>query len=84
MGLTILAWGNSMGDLSVDVTMAKKGLANVAMTACYAGPVFNILVGLGADFTVLSRKTGESEKQVDLTAPLSVGFLFLLCNCILV
>jgi sodium/potassium/calcium exchanger 6 len=84
MGLTILAWGNSMGDLSANVTMAKKGLANMAMTACYAGPVFNILVGLGAGFTVLSRKTGESEKQVDLTAPLSVGFLFLLCNCILV
>ena len=46
MGLTILAWGNSMADLAANVTMAKKGLANMAMTACFAGPVFNILIGL--------------------------------------
>lgn len=37
MGLTILAWGNSMGDLSANLTMARKGLANMAMTACFAG-----------------------------------------------
>mmetsp|Transcript_22678 Transcript_22678/g.21800 ORF Transcript_22678/g.21800 Transcript_22678/m.21800 type:complete len:490 (-) Transcript_22678:90-1559(-) len=84
MGLTILAWGNSMGDLSANVTMAKKGLANMAMTACFAGPIFNILVGLGAGFTALSTKTGEPEKDVDLSTSMSVGFLFLLCNCLLI
>jgi sodium/potassium/calcium exchanger 6 len=39
VGLTILAWGNSMGDLSANMTMARKGLANMAMTACFAGPL---------------------------------------------
>ena len=48
LGLTVLAWGNSMGDFSTNMAMAKKGLANMALTACYAGPVFNLLVRLVA------------------------------------
>lgn len=44
LGLTVLAWGNSVGDMSTNLAMARKGLANMAMTACYAGPVFNLLV----------------------------------------
>merc|ERR1711865_793757 len=66
MGLTILAWGNSIADLSANVAMARKGLANMAMTACFAGPVFNILVGLGLGFSGLSAKTGEPETTVKL------------------
>ena len=44
--LTILAWGNSMGDMSADVTMTKKGFGEMAITATLAGPVFNTLVGM--------------------------------------
>lgn len=44
LGLTVLAWGNSIGDFSTNMAMARKGLANMALTACYAGPVFNLLV----------------------------------------
>merc|ERR1712127_659021 len=64
MGLTVLAWGNSMGDLSANMTMAKKGLANMAITACFAGPVFNILIGLGGGFTKLNSITGELYTEV--------------------
>uniref|UniRef100_A0A7S4R3X5 Sodium/calcium exchanger membrane region domain-containing protein n=1 Tax=Ditylum brightwellii TaxID=49249 RepID=A0A7S4R3X5_9STRA len=84
MGLTVLAWGNSMGDLSANMTMAKKGLANMAITACFAGPVFNILIGLGGGFSTLSKATGNAEAEVVLSPSISIGFFFLLCNCILV
>jgi len=80
MGLTILAWGNSMGDLSADVTMARKGLANMAMTACFAGPVFNILIGLGMGFSTLSSITGEADTQVTPTASTIVGIVFNVIN----
>lgn len=30
--------------------MAKRGLSNMAMTACFAGPIFNLLAALGVGF----------------------------------
>mmetsp|Transcript_14483 Transcript_14483/g.29268 ORF Transcript_14483/g.29268 Transcript_14483/m.29268 type:complete len:654 (-) Transcript_14483:396-2357(-) len=81
MGLTILAWGNSMADLAANVTMAKKGLANMAMTACFAGPVFNILIGLGGGFTALGNITGKSGNEVVLSGTITTGFIFTLINC---
>lgn len=82
VGLTILAWGNSMGDLSANVTMARKGLANMAMTACFAGPFFNILMGLGLGFGRLAAQTGQSEFQVSLSPSVVTGFLFIVLNSV--
>jgi sodium/potassium/calcium exchanger 6 len=81
MGLTVLAWGNSMSDLSANITMARKGLANMAMTACFAGPIFNILVGLGLGFSNLSAQTGNPEATVALSPPIITGFVFVGLNC---
>jgi sodium/potassium/calcium exchanger 6 len=82
MGLTVLAWGNSMGDLSANMTMARKGLANMAMTACFAGPVFNILMGLGLGFGSLARQTGNQQSAVALSSPVVTGFIFVMVNCV--
>mmetsp|Transcript_26937 Transcript_26937/g.60923 ORF Transcript_26937/g.60923 Transcript_26937/m.60923 type:complete len:786 (+) Transcript_26937:243-2600(+) len=81
MGLTVLAWGNSMADLSANVTLARKGLANMAITACFAGPVFNILIGLGAGFGVLRSITKTDVNYVHLTPSITTGFVFCFVNC---
>lgn len=81
MGLTVLAWGNSMADLSANVTMARKGLANMAITACFAGPLFNICIGLGAGFGVLRSVTKKDVNYVQLTPSITTGFVFCFINC---
>lgn len=60
LGLTLLAWGNCLGDLNANVAMTKKGFGEMAVTGCMAGPIFNILMGLGVTFVfALINETGD-------------------------
>ncbi|KAK1699456.1 hypothetical protein QYE76_016153 [Lolium multiflorum] len=55
LGVTVLAWGDSLGDLVCNVAMATHGGpggAQTAVSACYAGPLFNTVVGLGLSLTL--------------------------------
>jgi solute carrier family 24 (sodium/potassium/calcium exchanger), member 6 len=84
MGLSVLAVGNSVGDLSANMAVARAGLANMAITACFAGPVFNFLIGLGLGFSALQGMTGTKEIPVELPPSLVMGFLFSCINCVLI
>ncbi|KAF2280909.1 sodium/calcium exchanger protein-like protein [Westerdykella ornata] len=47
LGLTIFAVGNSLGDLVADITVARLGFPVMALSACFGGPMLNILLGIG-------------------------------------
>ncbi|XP_018087759.1 solute carrier family 8 (sodium/lithium/calcium exchanger), member B1 S homeolog isoform X1 [Xenopus laevis] len=47
LGLTLLAWGNSIGDFVSDITLARQGYPRMAFSACFGGIIFNVLIGVG-------------------------------------
>uniref|UniRef100_A0A1D1ZSN3 Sodium/calcium exchanger membrane region domain-containing protein n=1 Tax=Auxenochlorella protothecoides TaxID=3075 RepID=A0A1D1ZSN3_AUXPR len=63
LGVTVLAWGNSLADLVTNASLARRGAhgTSMAMTACFAGPMFNALLGLGVGFaTALPAAPGRA------------------------
>nr|XP_020181986.2 LOW QUALITY PROTEIN: cation/calcium exchanger 1 [Aegilops tauschii subsp. strangulata] len=80
LGVTVLAWGNSLGDMVADVAMATQDGASGAQTAvagCYAGPAFNTVVGLGLSMALAAgARYPETYKiPVDAATYVTVAFL---------
>ena len=75
LSLTVLAWGNSLGDMSADTAMTKKGFGEMAITATMAGPIFNILVGQGLSsfFSLIGTKYPLSESYIPYSTKMVVN-----------
>ena len=61
-----------------------RGLADMSMAACYAGPSFNLLVGLGLGLlTQKEALLSEDGLPIALMPSVKTGFTFLIANCII-
>ncbi|PLW31121.1 hypothetical protein PCANC_21480 [Puccinia coronata f. sp. avenae] len=58
LGLTIFGIGNSLGDFVANVTLAKMGFPVMAMSACFGGPLLNILLGIGLSSSLVMTTRG--------------------------
>jgi sodium/potassium/calcium exchanger 6 len=76
LGLTIFAVGNSLGDLVADITVARLGYPVMALSACFGGPMLNILLGIGLGgmyMTVNGGSRRNNEALQDVT-PVQVPY----------
>jgi solute carrier family 24 (sodium/potassium/calcium exchanger), member 6 len=58
LGLTIFAVGSSLGDLVANITVAKLGYPVMALSACFGGPMLNILLGIGLSGLYVTLRHG--------------------------
>ncbi|KXJ95433.1 Sodium/calcium exchanger protein-domain-containing protein [Microdochium bolleyi] len=68
LGLTVFAVGNSVGDLVADITVARLGYSVMALSACFGGPLLNILlgIGLGGAYQIIQTANKKHRKHDEL------------------
>eukprot|EP00008_Paramoeba_atlantica_P007461 CAMPEP_0201478494 /NCGR_PEP_ID=MMETSP0151_2-20130828/3308_1 /ASSEMBLY_ACC=CAM_ASM_000257 /TAXON_ID=200890 /ORGANISM="Paramoeba atlantica, Strain 621/1 / CCAP 1560/9" /LENGTH=693 /DNA_ID=CAMNT_0047859577 /DNA_START=39 /DNA_END=2120 /DNA_ORIENTATION=+ len=82
MGLTVLAWGNSVGDMVSNVIVAQQGFPGMALAATYGGPLFNLFLGLGLSITFWTAANFPDPYCVSFTATVGIALVFLIINLI--
>lgn len=73
LGLTIFAVGNSLGDLVADITVARLGYPVMALSACFGGPMLNILLGIGLGGLYMSLNGGKVPRGDEMVRGLAVS-----------
>jgi len=86
LGTTVISWGNSLGDLVTAIALVRHGHALTAITAVFAGPLFNLLVGGGLALVIVcAREGGEATLVGAHSKPvLLANFAFLMVSSVLV
>ena len=85
LGLTVFAAGNSLGDFVANTTMAPLHPV-MAISACFAGPLLELLLGIGLSGTVLLSAPGRDTYEFDFSPTLLIsggGILLLLLGLLI-
>jgi sodium/potassium/calcium exchanger 6 len=68
LGLTVLSWGNSIGDAIASASVSRNGFSEMAFVGCVSGSLFNLLFGLGLTLAFAHRSTTDSTQVIDFKA----------------
>ncbi|KAL4880014.1 Sodium/calcium exchanger protein-domain-containing protein [Aspergillus karnatakaensis] len=75
LGLTVFAVGNSLGDLVANITVARLGYPVMALSACFGGPMLNILlgIGLGGLYMTLHAQRPQTSTTANITYDIAIS-----------
>lgn len=72
LGLTVLAWGNSIGDMIADVSVSRRGYAKMGISAAIGGPTLNVLIGVGLGTTINTLSSSDHKDHMPDTSNIFV------------
>ena len=78
LGLTVIAMGNSVGDLVADTATATHLSPQMAVASCFGSPLLNDILGVGVATTAYAAKHGALASP--LNAQDRVAYAFLLAS----
>jgi len=70
MGLAVLAVGNSINDLAASVTIAREGYPSMAVAGAYAGPMFNVIGGIGLPMLIYTASSPDGKYNIGKNTPI--------------
>uniref|UniRef100_A0A914CRD4 Sodium/calcium exchanger membrane region domain-containing protein n=1 Tax=Acrobeloides nanus TaxID=290746 RepID=A0A914CRD4_9BILA len=65
LGVTIIAWANSIGDFVADTAVARKGFPRMGISAVIGGPLYNVFFGFGISFLIAKLQNKHVSLRVD-------------------
>ena len=74
LGLTVLAFGNSVGDLMSNISMTKNGFGRMGLSACFGGPMFNLLFGIGLPYCLVLYKDPSMHLSIGYSKMVTLSF----------
>lgn len=78
LGVSVLTWGNYLGDLVTNLSVASQGYPQMALSACLSTSMVAILIGLGSAFSTKFFMTAEAQIAVHSSDMLDVIYASLL------
>ncbi len=56
-----------IGDFFANLSLARKGIGEMALAGCYGSPIFDILVGLGMSFVYVTSKHYPEQYAIEVS-----------------
>lgn len=77
VGATLFAFGNSIGDLASNLSIARMGMPVMAFSACFGGPLLSIC-SLGLNAIIVMKRTNTSRIEIQFSNVLKVTLFALI------
>uniref|UniRef100_A0A5K3FBP6 Na_Ca_ex domain-containing protein n=1 Tax=Mesocestoides corti TaxID=53468 RepID=A0A5K3FBP6_MESCO len=73
-----MAFASSISDLMSNSLLAHNGYPRIAYAACIGSPLFNLLIGAGASYTIKLARSGDHNASMSFTLTHALLFSFLM------